>query len=128
MAEPIRLLDTTVLVAHEISLANFGGGEGIRDEGLLQSALARPRNLYAYGEPTLFDLAASYTYGIVNNHPFIDGNERTGFLAGAAFLELNGYQLVAAEPEATAAILGVASGTIAEDELADWFQTHSREA
>jgi len=126
LAEPTWLLDTTVLVAHEISLANFGGGEGIRDEGLLQSAPARPRNLYAYGEPTLFELAASYSYGIVNNHPFIDGNKRTGFLAGAAFLELNGYRLIAAEPEATAVILGVASGTIAESELADWLRQHSR--
>jgi len=123
--EPVWLLDTAVLIAHEISLANFGGAEGIRDTHLLESALACPKNLFVYEKPDLFELAASYTSGIVNNHPFVDGNERTGFLAGAAFLELNGVTLIASEPEATRIILGGASGVVNEGQLADWYREHT---
>ena len=125
MNEPVWLLDTAVLMAHEISLANFGGGEGIRDPGLLASALARPKNLFLYGSPGIHELAAAYTAGIVQNHPFIDGNKRTGFLAGAAFLELNGQRLTASEPDATHIIVGLAAGEVSETELATWFQNHS---
>jgi len=123
--EPVWLLDAAVLIAHEISLANFGGAEGIRDIGLLESALARPKNLFAYEQTDLFELAASYTSGIVGNHPFMDGNKRTGFLAGAAFLELNGRILKASEPEATRIILGVAAGEIDDAQLADWFRENT---
>jgi death-on-curing protein len=123
--EPVWLLDTAVLIAHEISLANFGGAEGIRDTHLLESALARPKNLFAYEKPDLYELAASYTSGIVKNHPFVDGNKRTGFLAGAAFLELNGVTLIASEPEATRIITGVASGVVNEAQLADWYGEHT---
>jgi death-on-curing protein len=123
--EPVWLLDAAVLIAHEISLANFGGAEGIRDIGLLESALARPKNLFTYEPTDLFALAASYTSGIVRNHPFVDGNKRTGFLAGAAFLELNGRVLKASEPEATRIILGVAAGEIDDAQLADWFQENT---
>lgn len=125
MSEPVWLLDAAVLIAHEVSLANFGGADGIRDLNLLQSALARPRNLFAYGNPGLHELAAAYTAGIVRNHPFVDGNKRTGFLAGAAFLELNGWRLTATEMEATQTILGVAAGEISETALAEWFEAHA---
>ena len=125
MNEPVWLLDAAVLIAHEISLANYGGAEGIRDIGLLESALARPKNLFAYELTDLFELAASYTSGIVRNHPFVDGNKRTGFLAGAAFLELNGRILKASEPEATRIILGVAAGDIDDAQLADWFRENT---
>ena len=125
MNEPVWLLDAAVLMAHEISLANFGGGEGIRDPGLLASALARPKNLFLYGSPGIHELAAAYTAGIIQNHPFIDGNKRTGFLAGAAFLELNGQRLTASEPHATHIIVGLATGEVSETELAVWFQNHS---
>jgi len=123
--EPVWLLDVAVLIAHEISLANFGGADGIRDLKLLESALARPKNLFAYERPDLFELAATYTSGIIRNHPFVDGNKRTGFLAGAAFLELNGLDLVASEPEATRIILGVAAGQVDNAQLADWFRENT---
>ena len=125
MNEPVWLLDAAVLIAHEISLASFGGAEGIRDISLLKSALARPKNLFAYEKPDLFELAAAYTAGIIHNHPFVDGNKRTGFLAGAAFLELNGLTLAATEPEATWIILGVAAGEVDDAGLADWYRQNS---
>jgi len=123
--EPVWLLDAAVLIAHEISLANFGGAEGVRDFNLLESVLARPKNLFAYKQPNLFELAATYTSGIVRNHPFVDGNKRTGFLAGAAFLELNGLELSASEPEATRIILGVAAGDVDDTQLAGWFRENT---
>jgi death-on-curing protein len=122
--EPVWVLDAAVLIAHEISLANFGGADGIRDAGLLESALAKPRNLFAYGKPSLFEMAASYCYGIIKNHPFVDGNKRTGFLVGATFLEINGWRLSATEAEATEAIISVAAGIKSEAELATWFGQH----
>ncbi|MFC1797212.1 type II toxin-antitoxin system death-on-curing family toxin [Pseudomonadota bacterium] len=125
MNEPVWLLDAAVLIAHEISLANFGGAEGIRDTNLLASVMARPKNLFAYEKPDLYELAAAYTSGIVKNHPFVDGNKRTGFLAGASFLELNGVTLTASEPEATRIILGVASGVVIEAQLADWYRDNA---
>ncbi len=125
MNEPVWLLDAAGLIAHEVSLANFGGADGIRDLNLLRSALARPRNLLAYGNPGLHELAAAYTVGIVRNHAFVDGNKRTGFLAGAAFLELNGGRLVAAEIDATRTVLGVAAGEISEAQLAEWFRANT---
>ena len=125
MNEPVWLLDAAVLIAHEVSLANFGGADGLRDLNLLRSAVARPRNLFAYGNPGLHELAAAYTVGIVRNHPFVDGNKRTGFLAGAAFLELNGDRLVAAEIDATRTVLGVAAGEISEAQLAEWFRANT---
>jgi death-on-curing protein len=120
--EPLWLLDEAVLIAHEISLAQFGGSDGIRDAALLKSALARPKNLFAYSKPTFMQLAAAYTYGIVGNHPFVDGNKRTGFLAGAAFLELNGLKLRATETDATSIIVGVAAGGVTEEQLAQWYE------
>jgi death on curing protein len=110
--EPIWLRPDFILSLHEELLAEFGGSAGVRDSGLLESALARPRNLLAYGKPGLFDLAASYAHGIVSNHPFVDGNKRTGFMASYTFLARNGFELQAAEPEATAATLAMAAGEL----------------
>jgi len=126
--EPVWLLETAVLIAHEITLATHGGDAGLRDHGLLQSALARPKNLYEYGKPALPELAAAYMAGIIKNHPFVDGNKRAGFLAGAAFLELNGFRLVATEPEATQMVIGLASGEITEAQLSHWLQENSTRA
>jgi death-on-curing protein len=123
--EPVWLLDAAVYIAHEISLANHGGAEGIRDPHLLASALARPKNLFAYENPDLYEMVAAYTLGIVKNHPFADGNKRTGFLVGAAFLELNGENLVASEPEATRIIIDVAAGAVNEQQLADWYRDNT---
>jgi death-on-curing protein len=125
VSDPVWLLEVAVLIAHEISLANFGGTEGFRDQNLLDSALARPGNLIVHGESGIPELAAAYTTGIVQNHPFVDGNKRTGFVAGAAFLELNGLRLTATEPEATQIILGLAAGDVSESQLAAWFREKS---
>lgn len=125
MSEPVWLLESAVVIAQEISLANYGGGTGIHDRGLLQSALGRPRNLYEYDKPGMFELAAAYTFGIVKNHPFVDGNKRAGFLAGAVFLELNGFQFTASETEATQIILGLAAGRLSEQQLAEWLQVNA---
>ena len=126
MNEPVWLLESAVLIAHEISLSVHGGGSGIRDYGLLQSALAKPRNLFEYEQAGVPELAAAYMAGIVKNHPFVDGNKRAGFLAGAAFLELNGYRLFASETDATQAILGLASGQLNEEQIANWLKANSK--
>ena len=91
MKEPYWLGREECLALHEMMVAQYGGTTGLRDEGLLESALGKPQNLFAYGDPTMADLAASYASGIVKNHPFLDGNKRTGFMMGAGFLERNGY-------------------------------------
>ena len=111
---------------HEQSLAEFGGAGGIRDEGLLDSALAKPENLFAYGKPTIFDLAASYGFGVVKNHPFIDGNKRAGFIVAVLFLELNGYRFQAAEAEAAVRTLALAAGELSEKEFAAWLKSNSQ--
>jgi len=123
--EPLWVLREVVLHVHEQSLAQFGGPAGIRDEGLLDSALARPQNLLAYGKPTLFDLAASYGYGLVKNHPFIDGNKRTGFIVAILFLELNGRRFHATEADATVQTLALAAGAISEADYAEWLKENS---
>lgn len=115
-----------ILAVHAEQLAEYGGANGIRDEGLLESALARPRNLHAYGSPSLTDLAATLTFGIVKNHPFVDGNKRTGFLAGFVLLTLNGWVISVDEREVVLTILRLAAGEIGEPELAAWFATNSR--
>lgn len=122
MKEPVWVLHQTVLAVHDVLLAEFGGGLGIRDESLLESALARPLNLWSYETPDLFRLAAAYTYGIVKNHPFVDGNKRTGYVIGGIFLERNGHSLNASEEEATAAIMALASSQLTEEAFALWLQ------
>lgn len=109
--------------AHREQLAEHGGGEGVRDARLLESAVARPRNLAAYEEPDAAALAAAYAYGIARNHPFVDGNKRTAAVVSEAFLMLNGYALEASDAEIVVAFLSLAAGELSEDELGDWFRT-----
>ena len=109
-------------------LSQYGGSEGLRDENMLESALAKPRQLFAYGKPTMSDLAASYIFGLVKNHPFIDGNKRTGFMLGAGFLERNGYEFHASEAEAVVRTLALAAGEMSESEFAAWLKANSRRA
>lgn len=112
------------LVAHEEQLAEHGGAAGIRDRSMLKSALARPQNLIAYGEPDVADLAASYAFGIARNHPFVDGNKRTALVVSETFLMLNGYTLTATDAEVVVAFIALAAGELSVDELADWFRGH----
>lgn len=114
--------------AHAEQLVEHGGGEGTRDEGLLVSAMARPQNLAAYGAPDVADLAAAYAFGIVRDHPFVDGNKRTAAVISEAFLTLNGFRLAAGDPELVTAILALAAGDLSEQELADWFREHLQPA
>lgn len=114
-----------LLLLHEESLAEHGGAPGLRDEGLFESALARLQNLIAYGEPDAAALAACYGFGIARNHPFIDGNKRTAFLATGLFLALNGLRLTATQAEATLTMLALAAGELPEDEFAEWIRQHS---
>ncbi len=115
-----------VQAIHSQAIATFGGSHGVRDMGLLESALDRPRNLYAYGDdPTLFDLAAAYCAGIVKNHPFIDGNKRTGDLTARAFLFRNGYLFEPDEADEVNMIVALAAGEIEEDVLARWISDNS---
>jgi death-on-curing protein len=114
-----------VLAIHAEQLAEHGGAPGIRDDGLLESALARPRQRAAYAEPDAADLAASYSYGIVRNHPFVDGNKRTGFVAGATFLLLNGRAFEAAETDVATTFEQLAAGALTEQRLAEWLRANS---
>lgn len=108
--------------AHDEQLAEHGGGEGVRDERLLESAMARPRNLAGYGNPDAAALAAAYAYGIARNHPFVDGNKRIAAIVSETFLILNGYRLKATDAELVVAFLALAAGELSEDEIADWFR------
>ena len=115
-----------LLLLHDESLAEHGGLPGLRDEGLLDSALARPANLAAYGEPDLIELAASYCVALAKNHPFVDGNKRAALLAMGMFLYLNGHRLVASQADATLAILAVASSEWDESTLAAWLRLYTK--
>jgi death-on-curing protein len=120
---PWRWVDRKLLVLlHDESLAMHGGASGIRDEGLLESALARAANLASYGEPDFADLAACYAFGLAKNHPFVDGNKRAAFLSVGLFLGLNGYRLTASQAEATVAVFGLAAGDIDEPTFAAWLR------
>ncbi len=120
-------LDSTVVVAiHEAQITEHGGGAGARAPGLLESALARPRNLIAYGAPDHADLAAAYGYGIARNHPFVDGNKRSAFVAVELFLTLNGYRLAADDSDCVLTMLAVAAGDIDEPESAAWIREHAQ--
>jgi death-on-curing protein len=123
---PQWLLRETVLALQERLLAEFGGLSGLRDEGLFDSALARPQQLFAYGKPSLFDLAAAYAFGLVRNHPFLDGNKRIGFTAAVVFLELNGYRFAATEADATIKTLALAARELDEAGYAAWLKENSR--
>ncbi len=119
------LIEGVVIAMHGELIAEHGGSAGIRDAGLLASSLARPQNQAAYGEPSVFDLAAAYAFGIIRDHPFVDGNKRTGFLAAYVFLDLNGWELMSSEAEAVAAVLALAKGDMDEAGFADWLKTKS---
>jgi death on curing protein len=124
MTVPIWIEDTLVLMIHDRQLAEHGGAEGLRDESLLHSALARPQNHLAYNQAGIIDLAATYTAGIVPNHPFIDGNKRTGFVVCVLFLELNGYRFTASEADAAQAVIELATGTIDVDGFRDFLHAN----
>lgn len=118
-------LDAAVIQAvHEEQLAEHGGGTGMRDPNLLASALARPQQLASYGEPDVADLAASYGLGIARNHPFIDGNKRTAFVAVELFLVLNGSALMATDVDCVLTMLDLATGKLAEADFAAWIRQH----
>jgi death-on-curing protein len=122
-------LDVTDVAAyHTEQISEHGGGAGLRDRSLLESALARPLNLAAYGKPTAFELAAAYAFGIAKNHPFVDGNKRVAFVASITFLELNGWKFVATEEDTAIAFLGLAGGRVTEQDLSRWLEARSRKA
>lgn len=115
------------VIAHDLELAAHGGPTGTRDEGLLESSLARPKNIWAYAEspPSLCRLAAAYAFGISSNHPFVDGNKRTALVVSFAFLDVNGLEVTASQEDAFLSILGLAAGEITEDQLAAWFERNT---
>jgi death-on-curing protein len=126
VSTPIWLLRSLIDAVHDAQIAEHGGADGLRDEGALDSALARPVNLNAYGETDVFRLAAAYAFGIVRNHPFVDGNKRTAFLAAYVFLHINGHEIIADEVGAATAVLTLAAGEIGEDEFSDWLRRNCR--
>jgi len=117
---------SVVLALHDEQLAEHGGGSGLRDEGLLDSALARPLNLESYGDPDAADLAAAYAFGVAKNHPFVDGNKRTAAVAMELFLDQNGYELTATDEALVLTILALADGSSSETDLADWVRGNMR--
>lgn len=122
MNEPIWLDKTDCLAFHDQLIGRFGGLGGVRDEGLLESALARPQQLFSYEQPDLYAMAAAYAHGIVKNHPFLDGNKRSGLLAAALFLEINGASFQATEEDAVEFTLALAAGAIGAEEYAKWLE------
>jgi death-on-curing protein len=118
------------VIAHDLELAAHGGSAGLRDLGMLESALARPKNIWAYAEtpPPLTVLAAAYAFGISSNHPFVDGNKRTALVVSFAFLEVNGLEVIAAQEDAYVTILALAAGEISEPALAAWFAANTQPA
>ena len=126
MKEPVWISRPEALAIHAEMLARFGGLEGLRDEGLLDSALNRPVNLFHYETPSLWQMAAEYAAGIIRNHPFLDGNKRTGFLSAALFIELNGYQFTAPEEEAVYFTRSLAAGEMEAAAYALWLSRSCR--
>jgi death on curing protein len=125
MSELVWIADELVLAIHDRQLVEHGGAEGLRDEALLQSSLGRPLNHFAYESTDVVELAAKYTAGIVQNHPFVDGNKRTGFVVGVLFLELNGYRFIASEEAAAQAVLELAAGTMDERDFCEFLRGNS---
>lgn len=128
MTAPTWVLRETVLALHEQMLAEFGGASGIRDAGLLDSALARPENRFVYEDGSMFKAAAAYAFGLVKNHPFVDGNKRTGFAVAVTFLEINGFAFEAGEADAVLKTLALAAGEVSETQYAQWLEDNSRAA
>lgn len=125
MPEPIWIPREMVLAMHLRQLAEHGGGQGVRDDGLLDSALQRPQNKLAYESPDLAELAAAYAFGIARNHPFIDGNKRTALVTSFTVLYVNGLKVITSQEENTKKFMALAAGTIEEKELADWFKQNT---
>jgi len=127
MEAPVWMDALDAVVAHDRELAAHGGSAGIRDAGLLEPALARPLNIWAYAEekPSLVRLAAAYASGISSNHPFVDGNMRTALLVSFVFLDVNGMEINATQEDAYLTILGLAAGEISEDQLTLWFERNT---
>lgn len=126
MNEPYWLTQEECLALHEMMVAQHGGINGVRDSGLLSSALGKPQNMFCYGNPTMADIAASYASGIIRNHPFLDGNKRTGFMMAAGFLERNGYEFMATEADAAIRTLALAAGEMTEESYAAWLEANSK--
>jgi death on curing protein len=124
MADWLWVQEDVACAIHLEQLREHGGGAGVRDLGLLQSALARPENLAAYGDPDVAALAASYAFGIARNHPFIDGNKRTAYVVCELFLALNGHVLTTSDADSTLTFLALAAGDLTEDALADWIRAN----
>jgi death-on-curing protein len=127
MQDPLWMDTADAVIAHDLELAAHGGSTGIPDQGLHESALARPRNIWAYADslPSLPRLAAAYAFGISSNHPFVDGNKRTALVVSFAFLDVNGLEVTASQEDAFLTILGLAAGEISEDQLAAWFERNT---
>lgn len=127
MEEPLWMDLADAVITHDLEIAAHGGSTGIRDSGLLDSALARPKNVWAYADspPSLAVLAAAYAFGISSNHPFVDGNKRTALVVSFSFLEVNGRSVNASQEDAYLTILGLAAGEISENQLAEWFERNS---
>ena len=126
MTEPVWIDARDALMLHDRLLALHGGAAGVRDDGLLQSALARPQQHYAYADTLdLIEMATAYTAGIVRNHPFVDGNKRTGFVVGILFLELNGYRFTATQESAAQAVIALAAGTLDEADYTSFLRANT---
>jgi death on curing protein len=126
MTPPVWISEALARMIHDDQIARYGGSLGTRDESLFLASLDRPRNLFAYGDnPNLFDLAAAYAFGIAKNHPFVDGNKRTGFVLAAVFLELNGYSLDAPDSEVVGTMERLAQGLETQESVALWMQSRS---
>jgi death on curing protein len=123
--QPVWVEKTVAIAIHQRQIAEHGGSDGIRDDGLLESALFRPLNQFAYSQPSIFDLAAAYGYGITQNHPFIDGNKRTSYIVMRTFLRLNGYDINASITEKYLTWIKLADNQISEAELANWIEEKS---
>ncbi|HEX4533544.1 MAG TPA: type II toxin-antitoxin system death-on-curing family toxin [Rhizomicrobium sp.] len=126
MKEWVWLDASVLLAAHDEQIAEHGGGAGMRDSGLFESALGRARNLAAYGDPDAAALAASYAFGLAKNHAFVDGNKRIAFVAMELFLDLNGFVLTADDAQCVIVMLSLASSAFSEDELAEWIRKNAK--
>lgn len=127
MSAPTWPRQEAVLAIHERLLSDFGGPSGLRDGGMLDSGLTRAEHLQAYGQPSVFELAATYAFGIIRNHPFVDGNKRTGFTVAVVFLELNGERFQASEVDATIQTLALAAGEFDEAGYAGWLKANCKQ-
>ncbi|ACL62482.1 type II toxin-antitoxin system death-on-curing family toxin [Methylobacterium nodulans] len=123
---PIWIIKEVVLAVHDEQLAEHGGSSGVRDEGALDSALARPQNKEAYGCTDIMELAAAYAFGVARNHPFIDGNKRTSFVVTLLFLHMNGFVLTAPQSDRVTTWLSIAAGEMDEAAIAAWLRANTR--